>query len=159
MQFQLFRDGEGDAYFDEGKEMLKELEKYEQRSMHIAKRNMVLLLQAEFYASNCKVNKAKATYLAAIQSSRAYNYQGLAYEKLGNYLSEICEVSEAEEMHKNACLLYAVRSSVSTVCMELSLLFLVHPDVHINLHSLLSLHRGKAEKVLEQHPFQLSEQN
>ena len=106
VQFQLYRDGEGDAYFDEGKEMLKELEKYEQRSMHIAKRNMVLLLQAEFYASNCEVNKAKATYLAAIQSSRAYNYQGLAYEKLGNYLSEICEVSEAEEMHKNAYVCY-----------------------------------------------------
>ena len=47
-------------------------------------------------------------------------------------------------------------SKYSIVGSFLCCFLFVHPDVHINLHSCFP-YRGKAEKLLEQHPFQLSE--
>ena len=128
VNFQLYREGGGDAYFDEGVRMLGVLKKWEQCSALIVKRSMTLLLSAEFYASNCEVNKAKETYKATIQSSKTYSEQAVAYEKLGNYLSEICEVSEAQEMHKNAYVCYKKWGA-----------------------------KAVADKLLKEHPFEFSE--
>lgn len=128
VSFQLYREGEGDAYFDEGVQMLRILNKWERKSALIVKKSMSLLLSAEFYASNCEVNKAKETYKAAIQTSLTYMEQAVSYEKLGNYLSEICEVNEAQEMHKNAYICYKKWGA-----------------------------KAVADKLLKEHPFELTE--
>ncbi|KAL7535170.1 LOW QUALITY PROTEIN: hypothetical protein ACHAXR_008832 [Thalassiosira sp. AJA248-18] len=102
--FRLYREGGGEIYFKEGKRILDELEKWLERSEHLVK-NKFLLLQAEYYAANCEVKKAKDAYEVSIRTARNYgrvHEQGLAYELMGHYKESICEYPEATECFKNA---------------------------------------------------------
>jgi len=102
--FRMYREGKGEIYFNEGKDMLNEMEKWVKYSEHNAK-NKFLMLEAEFHASTCEVNKAKEKYEASIRSARNYgrvNDQGLAYELMGDYLSSISEIPQAIECYKLA---------------------------------------------------------
>jgi tetratricopeptide (TPR) repeat protein len=113
--FQMYRDGEGEKYFEEGEKMLKELEKW----LGISERhfkNRYLLLRAEYYASTCQVKMAKQAYKESIQSSRNYGRiqdQALGNELLGRFLSSIVEVDEATECFRNAYNLYMLWGAVA----------------------------------------------
>jgi len=112
--FRLYREGKGTEFFNEGKEMLNGLEKWLKVSMDWKKglkfsehfvKNKVLLLQAELYASNCEVRKAKETYEASIRSATNYgriNDQAHAYEMMGDYLTSILEIPEATDCYRMA---------------------------------------------------------
>ena len=104
--FHLYRQGDGDAMFNEGLEMFEKLKKWKVNAPALVTKNMPLLLHAELYASKCNVDKATETFKEAIESVVTYSAKGYAYERFGQYLSEICEVDQAKEMYKNACNCY-----------------------------------------------------
>lgn len=67
--FQLYMKGGGDKFFEEGKEMLKELEAFSKwDDCHV--KTSILILKAEMLASDCEVKKAKEAYETAITSAR-----------------------------------------------------------------------------------------
>ena len=104
--FHLYRQGDGDAMFIEGSEMFEKLKKWKVNAPALVTKNMTLLLHAELYASECNIDKAKETFKEAIESVVTYSAKGFAYERFGQYLSEICELDQANEMYKNACNCY-----------------------------------------------------
>eukprot|EP00581_Thalassiosira_minuscula_P009902 CAMPEP_0183709738 /NCGR_PEP_ID=MMETSP0737-20130205/5720_1 /TAXON_ID=385413 /ORGANISM="Thalassiosira miniscula, Strain CCMP1093" /LENGTH=238 /DNA_ID=CAMNT_0025937909 /DNA_START=176 /DNA_END=892 /DNA_ORIENTATION=- len=102
LAFQMYRNGKGESYYDEGKKMLRKMELYAKHSSQNCI-NKYLLLQAEAYASEFEVNKAKETYIAAIRSStcsgRVYD-QAQAYEFMGKYLSFIVDPESSKFLSK-----------------------------------------------------------
>ena len=102
--FQKYKMGEGDSFFDEGREMLDEMELWLKRSEHVVK-PYVLLLRAELLSSSCEIKKAKVAYREAIRTARDYcrlNDQAVAYEAQGHFLSSIVDIPNAMESFKNA---------------------------------------------------------
>jgi len=100
--FRRYKNGEGNAFLNEGKDILRKLEKLGNSAIL---RNSVIILQAELYSTTCEVKKAKEAYEAAIRSSRnigGIQYQALSYELQGDYLSSIVEIPQATESYKNA---------------------------------------------------------
>lgn len=102
ISFQKYQQGEGDAFFQLGKEMLSEVEKWHSRSENFPFKHYTILLQAEMYAANCEVVKAKDSFEAAIKMASNVNDQAAAYELQGNYLCSIIEIPQSIISYKNA---------------------------------------------------------
>lgn len=105
VEFQLYREGKGETHYNKGKELLIELEKRHQVCSENLFNNKVLLLQAEYFAVICEVEKAKEAYDASIRTARNFgriNDLALAYELKGNYYSSIVEIPQATESYKKA---------------------------------------------------------
>jgi len=105
--YQLFREGNGAHFLEEGNEILSKVKSWHRSCNHVE--NKLLLLQAEYFASKCKRNSAKEKYDASIKSARDHGFvheQGLAYECMGKYLSSIVEISEAMQCFKKAHVCY-----------------------------------------------------
>mmetsp|Transcript_7551 Transcript_7551/g.17117 ORF Transcript_7551/g.17117 Transcript_7551/m.17117 type:complete len:1310 (+) Transcript_7551:61-3990(+) len=106
--FNLYRDGRGEKWLNDGKEMLVQMEIWAINSKPIVE-NKLILMEAEHYASMCNVVAAKESYKLAIKVARDYGFiheQGLACECFGQYLSSIVEVGEAERYFMDAYTCY-----------------------------------------------------
>jgi len=102
--FHLYREGSGGKWLKEGNDIKEQMEIWVKNSK-ILFENKLLLLEAEYCASMCKVVLARESYKFSIKVARDNGYvheQGLAYECMGKYLMSVVEVQEAE-----CCLLSA----------------------------------------------------
>jgi len=104
MAFHLYRDGEGESYLKEGKDML---EKFIIWNKHSPKTfgNKVLLLEAEYLASLFNRNRALEKYDMSIKASRDSGFvqeEGLSNEFKGHYLASIVEIPEAKDCYRQA---------------------------------------------------------
>lgn len=143
--FHMYRDGKGEAYFDEATELLGKLEKWQERSEPIVK-NKILLVRAEMYASSCEVKKALEAFEQSIQTARNYGLiheQALAHELMGHYLKSIVQYPKAIQSYKQAYALYNQwgASAVATRLREKHILaddLLVHDNVEV-----VSIKRGR----------------
>merc|ERR1711862_511046 len=94
---QRYRDGSGEDCFEEGKLILDKVRNWE-TNCKVMFENKVVLLEAEYYASNCNIVAAKESYELAAELARdkgLVHEQGLAYELYGKFLSSIVETEEA----------------------------------------------------------------
>ena len=81
--FQLYRNGEGEEWLDEGKTVLNTMETWQQNGNKSIFENKLILLEAEQYASNCNIVAAKESYELSAKTARDYGLvheQGLACE-------------------------------------------------------------------------------
>ena len=108
ISFQLYREGEGEEWFDEGTKIMKKFELLNKQSSKSFE-SKCYLLSAEFQASNCEVRNAKILFDASINSANSYgsmNDLGLAYECYGRYLSSIVERKAALACFRSAHVCY-----------------------------------------------------
>merc|ERR1711862_648981 len=94
---QRYRDGSGEDCFEEGKLILDKVRNWE-TNCKVMFENKVVLLEAEYYASNCNIVAAKESYELAAELARdkgLVHEQGLAYELYGKFLSSIAETEDA----------------------------------------------------------------
>lgn len=81
--YRLYRDGEGDDYLEEGKEMMQKVSTWHRTSPSTFE-NKLFLLEAEYFASLCNRNRAIEKFQASIKSARDNGFvheQGLANGK------------------------------------------------------------------------------
>jgi len=97
MAFQTFRDGGGEKWLDEGKQVFNKMERWVKHCpANFA--NKLLLLEAEHHASMCNIIAAKAAYEASVRSARdncLVHEQGLACELYGRFLLSVIETDES----------------------------------------------------------------
>eukprot|EP00984_Skeletonema_dohrnii_P012934 scaffold5299_cov102-Skeletonema_dohrnii-CCMP3373.AAC.2 len=108
--FHLYREGEGEEWFDEGKKMLQKFEHLAKLSPTNSFQSKFLLLQAESYASSCEIINAKMVFEASIKSARDHGYindQGLAFECYGKFLASIVDNNAALNCFKSAHVCYS----------------------------------------------------
>lgn len=101
--FQVYRDGQGEEWFDEGKKVLDKMEVWAKHSAANFE-NKLRLLEAEYHASMCNITAAKAAYEASARLSREHGLiheQGLACELYAKFLTSIIETDGA--MHSFKC--------------------------------------------------------
>lgn len=80
--FQLYRDGEGEDFLEEGKKILEKMERWAKNCKAIFESKLILL-EAEHYASMCNIVAAKESYELSAESARDHGLmheQGLACE-------------------------------------------------------------------------------
>lgn len=95
--FWLYRDGQGDSYLDEGKNVIKKMEVWRANSPCTFE-NKLFLLQAEHLASLSDKDASIEMYEMSIKTARDNGFlheQGLGHELMGNYLSTVVQLSEA----------------------------------------------------------------
>ena len=81
--YQLYRNGEGEEWLDEGKTVLDKVEMWRQNANKSIFESKLILLEAEHYASNCNIVAAKESYELSAKTARDYGLvheQGLACE-------------------------------------------------------------------------------
>mmetsp|Transcript_28736 Transcript_28736/g.54275 ORF Transcript_28736/g.54275 Transcript_28736/m.54275 type:complete len:214 (-) Transcript_28736:279-920(-) len=79
--YQLYRGGNGEHFLTEGNEVLSKVQSWRKMCKHVE--NKLLLLQAEYFASQCNRASAIEKYGASISAARDHGFvheQGLAYE-------------------------------------------------------------------------------
>jgi len=95
--FQMYMDGKGEEYLDEGKQVLNKLKIW--NNCAVANfQNKLLLLEAYHCASVFNTRTAREGFNASIQSARDHGLiqeQGLACELYGKFLTSIIETDEA----------------------------------------------------------------
>lgn len=104
----MYLQGEGEEWFEEGKEILKKLEFWATISKDVFE-SKLLLLQAEQSAASCDVKKARKLFHASIMAAKDHGYiheQGLAFERYGNFLESLVETTEASLCYKSAHVCY-----------------------------------------------------
>ena len=112
--FQLYRDGQGEEWLDEGKRILTKFEVWSRQCCMSLFENKLHLLQAENFASDGNIAKAKKSYelsTALAGDVGLIHEQGLAAEYYGKFLSSIVEFDEA-----NVWLLRAHSVSMHGIC-------------------------------------------
>lgn len=80
--FQSYREGEGEAFLEEGKKVLSKMEQWAKNSKVIFE-NKLYLIEAEHYASLCHIVAAKESYELSAETARNHGLLhevGLAYE-------------------------------------------------------------------------------
>jgi len=103
VSYRLFREGNGEHFLTEGDEILRTVQTWRQKCEHVE--NKLLLLQAEYFASQCSRNLAQEKYEASIRSARDHGFvheQGLAHECMGKYFSSIIQIPEAQHCFRRA---------------------------------------------------------
>ena len=106
--FHLYLQGEGEEWFEQGKEILKKFEFWVTISKDVFE-SKLLLLQAEHSAVSCDVKKARKLFHASIMAAKDHGYiheQGLAFERYGNFLESLVETTEASLCYKSAHVCY-----------------------------------------------------
>ena len=81
--YQLYRNGEGEEWLDEGKIVLDKVEIWRRNAHKSIFESKLILLEAEDYASNCNIVAAKESYELSAKTARDYGLvheQGLACE-------------------------------------------------------------------------------
>ena len=104
ISFQMYRDGEGEEWFEEGKTVLNKFDSWHCNYVSNVE-NKLLLLRAEYMAATCEINGARAAYEASIKSAQDHGFvheQGLAYEFMGMFLNSVVETSAALVCFKHA---------------------------------------------------------
>ncbi len=107
--FQLYREGEGEEWLEEGKKMLQKFEDLVRLSSTNSFECKFLLLRAEYCASSCEIINAKVFFDASIKSARDHGFiddQGLAYECYGKFLASILDNNAALNCFKSAHMCY-----------------------------------------------------
>ncbi len=107
--YQLYRDGEGEEWLEEGNKMLQKFEELVKQSSTNSFESKLLLLRAEYYASSCEIINAKLVFDASIKSARDHGFihdQGLAYECYGKFLASIVDNGAALNCFKSAHMCY-----------------------------------------------------
>jgi len=102
--FQSYRDGAGEDCFEEGKLILDKVRRWEANCKEMFE-NKVVLLEAEYYASNCNIVAAMESYELAAELARGNGFvheQGLSYELYGKFLSSVAEIVEATKYFHEA---------------------------------------------------------
>jgi len=97
--FWLYRDGQGESYLDDGKSVIKKMEVWCANSSCTFE-NKLFLLQAEHLASLCDKDASIEMYEMSIKTARDNGFlheQGLGYELMGNYLSSVDQLPEANK--------------------------------------------------------------
>jgi len=97
--YQMYRDGEGEEWLDEGKKALDRMEVWSKKASKAIFENKLYLLEAEHYASNCNIVAAKESYELSAKSARDHGVvheQGLAYELYGKFLSSVSELDASD---------------------------------------------------------------
>ena len=96
--FQLYRDGQGEDWLDEGKRILTKVEGWSRNCCTSLFENKLHLLRAENFASDGNIARAKKSYelsVALAGDVGLVHEQGLAAEYYGKFLSSIVEFDEA----------------------------------------------------------------
>ena len=96
--FQLYRDGQGEDWLDEGKRILTKVEGWSSKCCTSLFENKLNLLHAENHASDGNIARAKKSYelsVALAGDVGLVHEQGLAAEYYGKFLSSIVELEEA----------------------------------------------------------------
>lgn len=106
--FHLHREGEGEEWLEEGMRLLTKFQFWKTISKNVFE-SKFLLLQAEYYAASCEIDKARASFEASIKAARDEGYvheQGLAFERYGAFLEALVETTEASICYKSAHVCY-----------------------------------------------------
>ena len=106
--FHMYAEGEGEEWLEEGMQLLTKFQFWRTISKNVFE-SKYLLIQAEYFAASCDIEKARTSFEASIKSARDYGYineQGLAFERFGAFLEALVETTEALVCYKSAHVCY-----------------------------------------------------
>ncbi len=106
--FHMYAEGEGEEWLEEGMQILSKFQFWTTISKDVFE-SKYLLIQAEYSAASCDIEKARAAFESSIKSAGNYGYineQGLAFERFGAFLEALVEMEEAAVCYKSAHMCY-----------------------------------------------------